>query len=98
MKIEQRFTATGWFGVVFLFAGPIIAGFAYRDYLSAITRNLLGVGEIYSDPLAAMVVMVFGSILSLASFPMMIIGREFEGFSPGSDGERIIQRHNEPSL
>lgn len=74
MRIEQRFTNLGQIGVIFLFLGPAIAGYAYWSLWSAIiARNPV-------EPGIYLFFTVIGAAMSLASFPMMIIGREFNGY------------------
>lgn len=79
MKIEQRFTGMGQLGVLFIFLGPVVSGIAYAFWISAFRDRLISGLPI--DPTPYLIFMFGGGIISLASFPMMIIGRSFEGFA-----------------
>lgn len=94
MKIEQRFNGTGWAGIAALFLGPCLTAFGYWNFISAVARNGAFGGYLFSDPLPWIVVMLAGGVASLAALPMMIIGRDLEGFGSDLDGEkgRMIQR------
>lgn len=81
MKIEQRFTATGAAGVLLLFVGPLVSAVGYWFWISSMARNIQFGTYLYSDPWPSIIAMTVGGFLSLASLPMMIVGREFEGFS-----------------
>lgn len=94
MKIEQRFTGTGWAGIAALFLGPCLSAFGYWSLGKALARNITYGGYLYSDPLPWIIVFIAGGILSLLAFPLMIIGREFEGFTSKDD----LPRHREPSM
>ncbi|WP_157803298.1 hypothetical protein [Brucella pituitosa] len=98
MKIEQRFNGTGWAGIAALFLGPCLTAFGYWNFISAVARNAAFGRYLFSDPLPWIVVMVAGSIVSLSSLPMIIIGRDLEGFGSDLDGGRKNSRHKDPSL
>lgn len=79
MRIVQRFTTSGKLGIFFLFAGPLMSGAAYALWLSAFRTSIVArSGPVDFAPY--MIVMVIGAVLGLAAFPMMIIGRDFEGY------------------
>jgi len=98
MQIEQRFNGTGWTGIIALFLGPLLAGYGYWDLMATVTRNVALGGYLSSSTTPALVMMVIGGIASLAAFPMMIIGRDFECFPSSIDGSGNIDRHKEPAL
>ncbi|SPL63101.1 hypothetical protein OHAE_3033 [Ochrobactrum soli] len=42
--------------------------------------------------------LIIGGIASLASLPLIIIGRDFEGFATGVDGTKSGSRVKEPTF
>jgi len=42
--------------------------------------------------------LTIGGIASLASLPLIIIGRDFEGFATGADGAKSGSRVKEPTF
>ncbi|KAA9369564.1 hypothetical protein [Ochrobactrum quorumnocens] len=98
MKIEQRFNGTGWAGIAALFLGPCLTAFGYWNLIGAMARNVAYGAYLFSDPLPWILVMIAGSIVSLLSLPMIIIGRDFEGFSSGLEGERARVVNRDPTL
>lgn len=98
MQIEQRFNGAGWGGVLALFIGPVIAGYGYWDLMATVTRNVALGGYLTSSPTPALVMMVIGGVASLAAFPLMIIGRDFECSPSSIDGSGDIDRYKEPAL
>ncbi|WP_421367027.1 hypothetical protein [Agrobacterium tumefaciens] len=79
MTITQRFTTMGVFGVIFVFAGPLIVGAGYWQWISYVKSILAQPYSPVAPPFSVLALAFIGGILSLASLPMMIIGREFTG-------------------
>ncbi|MCZ7451033.1 hypothetical protein V6R98_27320 [Agrobacterium sp. CCNWLW71] len=85
MKLKQRFTRVGKFGLLFFVAGPIIS-YGMREWLIAYLKSLRGTGltEV-PDVTLYHAVIIAGVVMFLASIPMMIAGREYEGTNEPED-------------
>ncbi|WP_144409435.1 hypothetical protein [Martelella endophytica] len=72
MKTKQHFTEQGVLGVFCLFLGPIVTAGGW--YLA-----LKNSGQTYGDlpPIVSAMVILGGGFISLASIPLMLVGREF---------------------
>ncbi|MCV9965453.1 hypothetical protein OIU34_26600 [Pararhizobium sp. BT-229] len=75
MKTTQQFNETGIKGVMFWIAGPLVSGAGYVWALSVMAEG----GDF---PMLAVLMVLGGSIGTLAALPMMIVGREFYREAP----------------
>lgn len=69
----------GALGVLFVFVGPILIGVAYWQWVEYIKTIMAQPYLPFDPPGSTLLPALAGSFMSLASFPMMIIGREFTG-------------------
>ncbi|TMU86538.1 hypothetical protein [Brucella haematophila] len=98
MKIEQRFNGVGWLGIAFLFVGPLVSAYGYWDLLATVAKNVQFGGYYNQSMLMPYALLIIGGIASLASLPLIIIGRDFEGFATGVDGAKSASRVKEPTF
>ncbi|MBA8838179.1 hypothetical protein [Ochrobactrum sp. RH2CCR150] len=98
MKIEQRFNGLGWLGIAFLFAGPLVSAYGYWDLLARVAKNVQFGGYYSQSMVMSYALLIIGGFASLASLPLITIGRDFEGFATGADGARSGSRVKEPTL
>ena len=81
MKLRQKFTRVGKFGVALFFIGPCVA-LGTREWLTytlaSLRGNIRSVSEI-PDVTLYHVIITIGVSAFLTSIPMMMIGREYVG-------------------
>ncbi|GHC79354.1 hypothetical protein [Limoniibacter endophyticus] len=79
MIIKQRWTLFGYLGIVFVFAGPALAGYGYLQIADAVSATLTNpYSAQYLNVRTSYWMIGAGGIMSLASLPMMLIGRSLE--------------------
>lgn len=87
MKLKQKFTKMGKVGLTLFFIGPCIA-IGTREWLTytlaSLRGNIRSVSEIPDVTLYHGIITI-GILAFLASIPMMIIGREYEGIEQPKD-------------
>lgn len=87
MKLKQRFTRLGKWGLALFILGPCIA-IGTREWLkhmlTSLRGNIRNASEI-PDVTIFHILITIGVLAFLASIPMMIMGREYEGIEQPKD-------------
>lgn len=87
MKLKQKFTKMGKVGLTLFFIGPCVA-MGTREWLTytlaSLRGNIRSVSEIPDVTLYHGIITI-GVLAFLASIPMMIMGREYEGIEQPKD-------------
>lgn len=88
----------GWLGIASLFAGPLVSAYGYWDLLATVAKNVQFGGYYSQSMVMPYVLLIVGGIASLASLPLIIIGRDLEGFATGADGAKSRSCVKEPTF
>ncbi|NSZ73251.1 hypothetical protein G6L74_05760 [Agrobacterium tumefaciens] len=87
MKLKQKFTKMGKVGLTLFFIGPCVA-MGTREWLTytlaSLRGNIRSVSEIPDVTLYHGIITI-GVLAFLASIPMIIMGREYEGIEQPKD-------------
>jgi len=85
MKLKQRLTPLGKWGVFLFFAGPIVA-LGTREWLISYLKSLRGTGITQMpDVTLYHAAILGGALMFLISIPMLIIGREYQNHESPTD-------------